>query len=682
MAEDGAGMSLCSTCLAIDLLNIPAYPDKYILNKGSIFRPTLSLLQLWGSWREEEVSQFGIQFHRTFEDLLDASKDCAICAAVLHGAHIFKSWLTQLSEQDKKDEHISKYLEDGSVWNMRLVKYSQDTENILVISFDAEHNSIRLISAFRLCVSDDSDPLSASITGRCLRKNPTVDSISDQVGKWLRDCDREHVQLRCCVGERCLPTRVLDVGIDDKQTYIKLYEARDACGKYAALSYMWGQGKDHFRTTMASLEEHKEGIITATMPQTFQDAVTMTRKLGIRYLWIDALCIVQDDIADWSREASTMGDVYSNAYIVFSVLKSSDNGVGFLGPPETPPYASCTSTAAGMTATLYVCAIPRTQACYLSSEDYVWDEPLSKRGWTLQERWLAPRLVHFGSQQMSFECNAYFLCQDGTKFSGRYSDARKDWDTVEEDERALRASTEWTELVTEYSLRKLTRGTDKLPAISGIARMIAGQINDQYVAGLWRKAMIEGLSWECTEPDQAATHYQAPSWSWASLNGPISQQSFGNLMGDNGLEVTIASLSRVLDCVITPKGEDPYGEVLTGSLKMEGLFKTIGPVDCHTETKVKLHLKGIPGAVSEMKFDTTESAREASNATLSWFMLFQMTQMHEKPGAKLHMHQEGIVIIPTGDGSYRRLGKLRIDYATWGDNKLGINFETRNVVIV
>ncbi|KAK1707868.1 hypothetical protein BDP67DRAFT_581527 [Colletotrichum lupini] len=60
---------------------------------------------------------------------------------------------------------------------------------------------------------------------------------------------------------------------------------------------------------MASLEEHKEGIITATMPQTFQDAVTMTRKLGIRYLWIDALCIVQDDIADWSREASTMGDV-------------------------------------------------------------------------------------------------------------------------------------------------------------------------------------------------------------------------------------------------------------------------------------------------------------------------------------------------------------------------------------
>ncbi|UQC76722.1 HET domain-containing protein [Colletotrichum lupini] len=605
MAEDGAGMSLCSTCLAIDLLNIPAYPDKYILNKGSIFRPTLSLLQLWGSWREEEVSQFGVQFHRTFEDLLDASKDCAICAAVLHGAHIFKSWLTQLSEQDMKDEHISKYLEDGSVWNMRLVKYSQDTENILVISFDAEHNSIRLISAFRLCVSDDSDPLSASITGRCLRKNPTVDSISDQVGKWLRDCDREHVQLRCCIGERCLPTRVLDVGIDDKQTYIKLYEARDACGKYAALSYMWGQGKDHFRTTMASLEEHKEGIITATMPQTFQDAVTMTRKLGIRYLWIDALC-----------------------------------------------------------------------------EDYVWDEPLSKRGWTLQERWLAPRLVHFGSQQMSFECNAYFLCQDGTKFSGRYSDARKDWDTVEEDERALRASTEWTELVTEYSLRKLTRGTDKLPAISGIARMIAGQINDQYVAGLWHKAIIEGLSWECTEPDQAATHYQAPSWSWASLNGPISQQSFGNLMGDNGLEVTIASLSRVLDCVITPKGEDPYGEVLTGSLKMEGLFKTIGPVDCHTETKVKLHLKGIHGAVSEMKFDTTESAREASNATLSWFMLFQMTQMHEKPGAKLHMHQEGIVIIPTGDGSYRRLGKLRIDYATWGDNKLGINFETRNVVIV
>ncbi|KAF3802795.1 hypothetical protein GCG54_00014032, partial [Colletotrichum gloeosporioides] len=435
-------MSLCSTCSSIDLLNIPTYPEKYILNKGSIFRPILSLLQVWGPWKEDEVSQFGVPFHRTFEDLLSASAECAVCIAALNGAYVFKSWLAQLSN---KDEHISKYLKDGSVWEMRLVKYSKDTENILVISFDAEKNDINLIGAFRLCV-DESDPLGSSITGRCLRNNPTHGTMFKQIAKWVTDCNRDHAQLECCVGDVNLPTRVLDVGIHDEQTNIKLCEVRNASGKYAALSYMWGQGKDHFRTTIASLEDYKAGIEIKAMPQTFQDAVITTRRLGLRYLWIDALCIIQDDTTDWGREAAKMGDVYSNAYIVLSVLKSSNDGAGFLGPPETLSYATCPYTAQGVTGTLFVCDIPRTQSCYISSEDFVWDEPLSKRGWTLQERWLAPRLVHFGPQQMMFECNAHFLCQDGTKFAGRYSNAKKDWDTVHDEERVLRASTEWTEL--------------------------------------------------------------------------------------------------------------------------------------------------------------------------------------------------------------------------------------------
>ncbi|KAJ0337238.1 hypothetical protein COL26b_008489 [Colletotrichum chrysophilum] len=236
MAEE-RDMSLCSTCSSIDLLNIPTYPEKYMLNKGSIFRPTLSLLQLWGPWKEDEVSQFGVQFHRTFEDLLNASTDCAVCVAVLNGAYVFKSWLAQLSRQNN-DGHISKYLKDGSVWEMQLVKYSEDTDNILVISFDAEQDAINLI------------------------------------------------------GDVNLPTRVLDVGIQDDQTNIKLCEVRHAPGKYAALSYMWGQGKDHFRTTLASLEEHKSGIDMKVMPQTFQDAIVTTRRLGLRYLWIDALWLV------------------------------------------------------------------------------------------------------------------------------------------------------------------------------------------------------------------------------------------------------------------------------------------------------------------------------------------------------------------------------------------------------
>jgi hypothetical protein len=163
---------------------------------------------------------------------------------------------------------------------------------------------------------------------------------------WVKSCDDHHGD--CSRLETELPTRLLDLGslpmgneFEDhtrdprdllKNTALKLVEnTPGSAGQYIALSYCWGKGLP-FTTTTANLPKHKEdgGIKYAQLPKTLQDSIFLVRYLGIRYLWADCLCIVQDDKADWEREASRMADVYSNAYLTIAATRASHCGEGFL----------------------------------------------------------------------------------------------------------------------------------------------------------------------------------------------------------------------------------------------------------------------------------------------------------------------------------------------------------------
>ena len=112
--------------------------------------------------------------------------------------------------------------------------------------------------------------------------------------------------------EPALPNRVLDLGQEPTQT-IKLLETNFRRGHYCALSHCWGPPEKHpIQTTSNTLKDHLEGIEFKVLPRTFQDAVTVTRAIGVRYLWIDCLCIVQDDKNDWKKEAAMMGSIYES----------------------------------------------------------------------------------------------------------------------------------------------------------------------------------------------------------------------------------------------------------------------------------------------------------------------------------------------------------------------------------
>lgn len=225
--------------------------------------------------------------------------------------------------------------------------------------------------------------------------------------RWLSDCDENHPS--CSSARRfSLPTRVIDVGTGHSPA-MKLYETQpDDNLRYIALSHPWGPSP-HFCTFTHNLEEHKRRLELETLPATFKDAVKITRDLGIRYLWIDSICIIQGPDGDFSEQAKRMEDVFSQAYCVLAASSARGQGDGFLhARRKTYPIRY---DGFGDKPTVYVSE-------FVDDFDrYVLQAPLNRRGWVLQERALAKRTIYFASEQTFWECGSGVQCETMTKMN-------------------------------------------------------------------------------------------------------------------------------------------------------------------------------------------------------------------------------------------------------------------------
>jgi hypothetical protein len=195
------------------------------------------------------------------------------------------------------------------------------------------------------------DPMAVNISNRYVQETSTHELSLKQIDLWLEDCLNYHQQCaHVAKHDSKLPTRLLDLGtLPTRESMIaskswldlfqnarcKLVESHaNEHGQYIALSYCWGTALA-YKTTTANRENHKMGIDCSRLPKTLQDAIYMTRYLGIRYIWIDCLCIIQDDSADWQREAASMAGVYSNSWLTIAAARAADSSEGFLGPRKT-----------------------------------------------------------------------------------------------------------------------------------------------------------------------------------------------------------------------------------------------------------------------------------------------------------------------------------------------------------
>jgi hypothetical protein len=238
------------------------------------------------------------------------------------------------------------------------------------------------------------DPLSRYFKHRLIESGSQSDACFDLASGWLRNCLHNHDTF-CSDYDSPLPTRVLYVGVDDcsVETYLMVTDGR--LGKWIALSHCWGHGTP-FTTTTANLSERQRGIAFGDFPATFQDAITICRRLGFEHLWIDSLCILQDSPSDWRTESAKMSHVYSNASVTLLAGASSDSDGGIFAsanasrlPPQSLLPVPCCDSNGAYGGTIY----PQNYNFGFGILGAYEEGPLSSLAWALQEDVLSQRIL-------------------------------------------------------------------------------------------------------------------------------------------------------------------------------------------------------------------------------------------------------------------------------------------------
>lgn len=376
----------------------------------------------------------------------------------------------------------------------------------------------------------------------------------DRIKQWLQeDWQKWETSPEAFSHGQQFPPRLLDLGADEGRLesgppkdgldwYIRLIDTRDArkvripggmvwC-PYAILSHRWGPSTELSRTLQENLEARcSQGVKASELCKTFQDAIVAALEMGMPYLWIDSLCIVQDDVEDWRHQSSFMDDIYMNAIVTITAhsyggqTPDDDGGGGFLDNALTaegdePSLLGTTDTGSAGEGggVLYA----RRDRMF---EVDIFNSPLSQRGWILQERLLSPRIVHFFPSQIFYEGRLFGIVRAEDR-TPAFRDPDKLREVVFRPENQAGATPlDWFRVVERYSACRLTQDADKLVAISGIAKHFQQRSGVRYLAGLWADRAAKGLLWLARGPSLARRPGRAPSWSWASVDGPIRYPS-------------------------------------------------------------------------------------------------------------------------------------------------------------
>lgn len=369
-----------------------------------------------------------------------------------------------------------------------------------------------------------------------------------------------------------LPSRIIDVGQDIAGVYTapRVLITNGEHAEYLALSHCWG-GDIACKLTTINLDQFASRIPWTILPKNFQDAITVTRRLGFGYIWIDALCILQDSESDWSKESASMEQLYENATITISALASMSSEAGILRE------------------NIVISSLPTVVLPMNSEDDGVqqiavrhdelhdaFEGPLNERGWTLQETILSSRHLFFGEQQIAWKCLSAMVAATGAYSHSMNSLVSELWNTIpgkslvqdsvtQPARRQIDVLNDYYDLVHEYTGRKITIDKDKLPAFSAVAKHMQSLIKGDYVAGLWSNDFIRGLSW--SHNGSSCIHvqrYRAPSWSWAATNDQVTVWcgSFKNTGGQT---------MEVLWYQVTPRRDvAPFGEIHDAQLFVRG----------------------------------------------------------------------------------------------------------------
>lgn len=423
-----------------------------------------------------------------------------------------------------------------------------------------------------------------------IQEDPLSATAIRMYREWLCSCDESH---RVCAslkpGE--LPTRVLHLGGMEPSDVVRLAPGSGVSGRYVALSYCWGGLKPPL-ATKSNLYGLQQGILFDDLPKTYQDAIQLARALNVIYLWIDSLCIIQDDKDDWDRESSLMGQIFRDAYVVVIAATAQNIKSGFL-QPRTKHFSFNTSdlvgygmkTATGSSAPQRLRfreAVPHPPL------DICLNTQVATRGWCYQERLMARRCLIFNQLEAIWECRHGCKCECGTpRYECVDTDVRQlprllpvlssDSEdptvkrTIRHFANAEKAFRFWRLATEDYSRRAFSVPTDRLIAMTALASVVQATTGSSYLAGLWESDVLVELLWQgFAQRTIPFDVYVAPSWSWASCPGVATygQPSLTpKLLKQNTSAEVIAAWCHQRD-------GNPFGAVDSGAIVLRACCAT------------------------------------------------------------------------------------------------------------
>ncbi len=315
-----------------------------------------------------------------------------------------------------------------------------------------------------------------------------------------------------------------------------------------------------------------------------RDSITVCRALSVRYVWINALCIIQDptDPRDWERASERVGQVYQHAYFTICAMSTSSCHQSFLSRSQHTfdfDFRSSLYSAAQGKYTLHFTGqysgMPVFDTLLLDFYNSQWN----RRGWVYQEQQLSPRKLLFGQHMLYFACNQNQASENGEVFT-EYGNV--DWDhgtNLTRDQ----VYYGFREAIRKYSNHSLSYESDRLPALAGVAKRVFEFVGSKYLAGLWMEDLHVGLLWVGKGPGmkqslaerldslRASKGLGAPSWSWVSQPGYIEYSLFACLRGlgtDSHLRPEYTSIDGWT--ALKGAGLNQFGEVESGTIRVRG----------------------------------------------------------------------------------------------------------------
>lgn len=444
-------------------------------------------------------------------DILETSKGCRMCALVASCTvqSQYGTDLRRLLANAARGRRFAPFKLVVQIDGDGKLAFSS-SENIISVSFDVFWEG----GALHRSTIDQAVPTECGASRPRTRLLPDKDARQDMSVAGLlcaavpKKCDCFTLGGRIAISfdqpEPFLPHRILDLKASAGSSKLALREGMMACkGRYIALSHRWG-GDVPFKTTRQNICEYFEGMDAARLPQNFQDVFVLAELLGIRYVWIDALCIVQDDQDDWLAQARQMGSVYTNASITLALHQPRSSTEGFLWRMRVPEWLEISTRAARMKGLQpFWLRLPAIDEHFI--EDAIRSGQITDRGWCLQELWLSTRILHVVEDKFIWRCphsrdtdNITYIVRESIPF----------------DNDIEASSACWHRLVRRYSRCELTMATDKLPALSGIHSLWPKSHIQRSHCGHLGINVHTGLLWY-RERGNSITRIRgrAPSWS-------------------------------------------------------------------------------------------------------------------------------------------------------------------------